>query len=112
MQFVLTGFKQDMGSRVFAFDGVGPDRSHTAFTVRADLALSRKYGIAIQELPLLCRSCLERREEGLEGRTFTFTEEEMRSHSLGVAAIRDEAARRRKPPRRPVPQAHGNSTPA
>jgi hypothetical protein len=56
MQFVLTGFTQDLGCRVFAFDGIAVDRIRTAFTVRADMALIRRYGIQIQELPLLCRS--------------------------------------------------------
>ena len=102
MQFVLTGFTQDTGFRVFAFDGVGADRTHTAFTVRADLALSRKYAIPIQDLPLLCRTFLERGEASGESRTFTFSEDEMRSYSKGVTAIREEAARRKKPPRRPV----------
>ena len=41
MQFVLTGFTQDLGCRVFAFEGIAVDRMRTPFTVRADLALIR-----------------------------------------------------------------------
>jgi hypothetical protein len=100
MQFVLTGFTQDLGCRVFAFEGVAGDRNRTAFTVRADLALIRRYGIQIQELPLLCRSVLERRDEANESLTFIFTEEEMRTCAAARAAAKDEAAHRRKPPRR------------
>ena len=100
MQFVLTGFTQDVGCRVFAFDGVTGDRSRTAFTVRADLALIRRYGIQIQELPLLCRSVLERRDEACESLSFIFTEEEMQTCAAARAAAKDEAAHRRKPPRR------------
>jgi hypothetical protein len=100
MQFVLTGFTQDLGCRVFAFEGIAVDRNRTAFTVRADLALIRRYGIQIQELPLLCRSVLERRDEGSEAQTFIFTEEEMRTCAVARAAAKDEAAQRRRPPRR------------
>ena len=63
MQFVMTGFTQDIGFRVFAFEGIAGDGTRTPFTVRLDLALSRKYGIRIQELPLLCLGHLERRDE-------------------------------------------------
>jgi hypothetical protein len=102
MQFILTGFTQDIGFRVFAFEGISDDRSRTAFIVRTDLALIRKYGIRVQELPLLCRGLLERREESEKERTLTFTEEGMRLHADHAAAERD-AAKRRKPARRPPP---------
>src|SRR6202167_1878636 len=79
MQFTLIGFTQDMGFRVFAFERTGEDRTRTKCTVKADLALIRRYGIQIQELPLLCRSLLERRDEASDAQAFTFTEEEMRT---------------------------------
>jgi hypothetical protein len=107
MQFILTGFKQDLGCRVFAFEGVAADRIRTAFTVRADMALIRKYGIQIQELPLLCRSLLERRDETSAVLAFIFSEEEMRTWATARAAAKDEAAHRRKPPRRPSPEGLG-----
>ncbi|MEP6961669.1 MAG: hypothetical protein ABI995_06315, partial [Acidobacteriota bacterium] len=97
MQFILTGFTQDIGFRVFAFEGIGADRSRTAFTVRTDLALIRRYGIRVQELPLLCRSLLEHRDEAEPGRAITFTEEGMRVHADTCAA--ESAARKRKAPR-------------
>jgi len=100
MQFILTGFTQDLGCRVFAFEGVAVDRMRTPFTVRADLALIRRYGIQIQDLPLLCRSVLERRDEADASQTFVFTEEEMRTWATARATAKDEAAQRRKPPRR------------
>jgi hypothetical protein len=101
MQFVLTGFTQDMGFRVFAFDRVGDDRVRTAFTVRANLDLIRRYEIRVQELPLLCRSLLERHEETPETRTLTFTEENMRHHANDCATAKQAAAAKRRPPRRP-----------
>ncbi len=100
MQFIITGFKQDTAFRVFTFDGVAADRSRTEFTVRTDLALSRSYGIRVQELPLLCRSVLERRDEETQERSFTFTEQDMRVHASGCAAEK-EAALKKKALRRP-----------
>ncbi|HMF79448.1 MAG TPA: hypothetical protein VK604_27555 [Bryobacteraceae bacterium] len=100
MQFMITGFKQDTTFRVFTFDGVAADRSRTVFTVRTDLALSRSYGIRVQELPLLCRAVLERRDEEAQEREFTFTEQDMRLHASGCAAEKD-AAQKKKAMRRP-----------
>jgi hypothetical protein len=107
MQFILIGFSHDSGFRVFSFDGIGEDRTRTRFAVRTDLALIRNYGIQVQELPMLCRKLLERREETKRERVVTFTEEEMRVHAANCAAER-EAAQRRRPPRRP---GFGVSTP-
>jgi hypothetical protein len=106
MQFTLTGFRQETGVRVFAFEGTAEDHSRTAYTVRTDLALTRQYGIQLQELPLLCRALLERCDDRQE-HSLTFTEEDMQLHATGRAAQR-EAAQRRKAPRRPparTPQA-------
>jgi len=107
MQFILTGFTQDTGFRVFAFEGVVVGQIRTVFTVRADLALSRRYGIAMQELPLLCRSLLDRQDEGGENdslaqHALTFSEEEMRAWADKRAADRALAALKKKAPRRPV----------
>ena len=88
MRFILTGFTQDTGFRVFTFEGVGPDQTRTGFSVGADLALSRRYGIRMQELPLLCREFLERCSEGEQARTFTFTEAEMLVYAKRCAAER------------------------
>ena len=100
MNFILTGFTEDTGFRVFAFQGIGANGTRLDYTVKANLGLSRVYGIRLQELPLLCRGVLDRLAEGAEARTVTFTEEGMRLHADTRAAERD-AARNRKPPRRP-----------
>jgi len=103
MQYVLTGFTPDSGFRVFAFQGVRADQTRALFTVRADLALIRTYGILVQELPLLCRALLERSDEGAAEHALTFSEDEMRVHAGHRAADRDAAQRkkslRRIPPR-------------
>jgi hypothetical protein len=91
-----------MEFRVFAFDRISEERERTKCMVRADLALARKYGIRIQELPLLCRSLLERKEAGEEIGSLTFTEAEMQECARLGAAAHDAAARKRKPPHRPA----------
>jgi hypothetical protein len=100
MQFMLTGFTQDMAFRVFAFERMGSDRVRTKMVVRADLALIRRYGIQMQELPLLCRNLLERSDNGAETHTLTFSEDDMCLHAKDRATAKEAAASRRKPPRR------------
>ncbi len=102
MQFVLTGFTHETGARVYAFERLGEDKVRTHCTVRADLTLARRYGIAIQELPLLCRSVLDRCEEIGEMGSFIFTEEEMQVCASERAAARALAASKRKPPHKPT----------
>ena len=94
--FVLTGFRHDLGFRVFEFDCVEDGRMRTRHTVRADLALARKYGIHIQELPLLCRRLLDASGKGSRS-SLTLPEAEM-------IACAQEAARvqSRKPWKRPA----------
>src|ERR1700728_4994471 len=107
MQFILTGFTQDKEFRVFAFEGIAAERVRTPFTVRADLALSRTYGIRLQELPLMCRAILERREEGEAQNALTFTEDAMRLHASNCVAARALAAQKKKAPRRPSSENNG-----
>ncbi|HTW64884.1 MAG TPA: hypothetical protein VME17_09730 [Bryobacteraceae bacterium] len=102
MQYILTGFTHERGFRVFAFEGVAVGVLRVEFTVRADLDLSRRYGIRLQDLPLICRGILERRTDAEEQHALTFTEDAMRVHANNSAAARDEAAHK-KPARRPVP---------
>jgi hypothetical protein len=112
MQFTLMGFHQETAFRVFAFTGVAEDRSRTSFTVRADLALSRRYGIQLQELPLLCVALLERSEHA--DLNIIFTEDDMRLHASDRSVAKEEAERRRAS-RRPKlfnrPGTNPNATP-
>jgi hypothetical protein len=100
MQYILTGFTHEVGFRVFAFEGIREDRVRMAYVVRADLALTRKYGIRMQELPLLCRKVLEQHDGTDTQRTFVYTEDAMCLRATTSAA--EAAAQKRKPPRRPI----------
>ena len=105
-QFVLRGFTEMRGFRVFAFERIATDWSRCMFTVRANLALSRRYGIQLQELPLLCRAVLERTLDGEEKRSFAYDEEDMRDHAA-TAAARADATKQRKQPRKPASERVG-----
>jgi hypothetical protein len=94
MRFILQGFTQNTGFRVVKFEGIAADQTRTGFVVETDLALTRRYGIRLQELPLLCRELLERCDEGEQARTFTFTEAEMVLHASSQAAEREVRQRR------------------
>ncbi len=109
MRFILTGFKPDTGFRVFAFEGVGEDHARTAFTVRTDLALIRRYGIRVQELPLLCRELLEGLEDFEQTHDLTFTEDDMCRNQKDRAALQQAAAQRRTRPRRPPTENAGSA---
>ncbi len=106
MQFTLTGFTQDNGCRVFAYEGIGEDRARVKFTVRADLAMSRKYGIRLQELPLMCLAILERNSEtvGDVEHVVTFTETAMSQYAEECVAAKDAAALKRSSNRRQAPK--------
>ena len=96
MRFILKGFTQEMGIRVFAFERVGEDQTRTEYTISADLALTRRYDIRIQDLPLLCRLSLERHEASDDTRSFIFTEGEMSSHATKCKAEADAASLKRR----------------
>lgn len=101
MQFVLDGFSQAQGFRIFTFERVAADRTRTLFTVKTDVALSQRYGIRLQELPLLCRGILEQHQEDDTRRAFTYTEEDMCRHANCASAKAEEAKQKRD--RRPPP---------
>ncbi len=98
LQFLLTGFTQAAGIRIYAFEGRSDSR-RIDYTVEVDLALIPEYGIRIQDLPLLCRELLQQRVQPDESSAFVFTEQRMRSHAEKLATAREEAEHRKKQPR-------------
>jgi hypothetical protein len=102
MEYQFTGFTHNGELREFAFDCVADDRSKTRFKVVADLGLSRKYQIAVQELPLLCLRLLEQIPEGETGRTLTFSEAEMKT-VMNVRSAMQRQIVHKKIQRRPKP---------
>jgi len=103
MEIQFSGFTHSGAFREFAFDCVSEDRSKTRISVIADLELSRKYRIAVQELPLLCRRLVEDVADSAEPCTLTFSEAEMLVLSKKRSAqaeqiVHKKAQRRPKPP--------------
>jgi hypothetical protein len=94
-QFLLTGFTQTAAIRVYAFER-RVDARLLDYTVEVDLALISGYGIRIQELPLLCRELLQQKEQPDEIGAYIFTEQRMRSRAEELAAVKEEADRRKK----------------
>ena len=99
-QFILRGFSQTRGIRIYTFEGSGDGR-RVDYTVEVDLALIPRYGIRIQDLPLLCRELLQHAEPD-ESNSVTFTEQDMRSLAERRATEREEAEHRKRN-RRGVP---------
>lgn len=112
-RFILKGFSQDQGFRQFAFEGAWEGmeeaRMRTQFTVRADLALIRTYGIPIQDLPLLCRDLLDQRADVATLGRLTFTEDDMRLHRDGRVAAQQALVKKKKLARRPPTENAGNA---
>ena len=91
--FVLNGFSHVLGFRVFEFACLDKARARTRYAVRADLTLVRKYGVHIQELPLLCRRLLDASEA--PGPALTLSEADM------IACAEKEKSRNQAKPRKP-----------
>jgi hypothetical protein len=106
-QFLLSGFTQTAGIRIYAFEG-RVDAQRMAYTVEVDLALIPGYGIRIQDLPLLCRELLQQGAPPNEIGAVVFTEQRMRSHAEKLAVARDEAEHRKKQPRH-IASAHAEA---
>ena len=95
-QFILKGFRQTRGIRIYTFE-VSGDGRRTDCTVEVDLALIPRYGIRIQDLPLLCRELLQQQAQPDEKCAVVFTEQRMRSHAEKLAAARREAEHKKQP---------------
>jgi hypothetical protein len=110
VNFVFTGFEQKANFRQYSFEGVAADRTRVAYIVLADLALLRKYQIAVQDAPLLCRRLLEDAGEATITRSFTFTEDNMRKYATDRAAAKEAASLKAKR-HRPFPRSNPASQP-
>lgn len=109
LRFILKGFSQSQSVRRYDFEGIAKDYARSQFTVCADVNLVRVYGIAMQELPLLCLELLERTAERDTEHRLVFTEDQMRQHRDQRLAARAAASQKKKPPRRPSSPNVGNA---
>jgi hypothetical protein len=108
-RFILKGFSQEKEIRRFTFEGIDTEQVRSQFVVTADLGLTRVYGIPVQELPLLCRSLLERRSGEETIRRIVFTEDDMKQLKTERVAAQEAAAIKRRAPRRPPTENAGGA---
>lgn len=94
--FVLSRFHQEDGIRYYIFQRPDDGGASTEFTVDADVTLLRKYGIVLQELPLLCRHLLEKQDAGSPARAVTFSEDLMKEQADHRAAVKQAAQLKKK----------------
>jgi hypothetical protein len=95
MHYVLVGFSENLGCRVFRYEGVA-DKVRLDFTVSADLTLARKHGIRLQELPLLCQAALEKLDGAPIARALTFSEADMAEYACQVRERQAVASKRHR----------------
>ena len=109
IEFILTGFKQSLNIRHYFFQVTALDRTKYEVSVDADLDLMRRYGISIQEMPLLCRRLLEGRPGTKPSELVVFSEQTMSAFAHDRTAERLAQELRRKRPIKPVVRRPGNS---
>jgi hypothetical protein len=102
MEFSMTGFKQDRLVRRYTFKAPSANKTVRLFAVEMDVTLLRKYGISLQEIPLLCCRLLEKAALPEDQHVLTFSEELMREHAENRAAMERLARDKRKAHRRPI----------
>jgi len=102
MEFILTGFRQTLSIRHYLFQVIATDRTRHDVSVDADLDLMRRYGISIQEMPLLARRLLEAGEEGVTpADVVVFSEQDMVGHAKTRNDARSAQELRRRRPVKP-----------
>lgn len=106
-EFVLSGFHEEAGIRYYLFQRPDDGGASIEFTVDADVALLRKYGIVLQELPLLCRHLLEKQDAGSPARAVTFSEDLMKEQADHRAAVKQAAQLKKKVYHRRTPNPLG-----
>src|SRR5579884_3132263 len=85
VNFILVGFSQHENMRRFTFERTGGGVLRETYTVDADTVIARRYKIATQDLPLLCRRLLDGPEAPVS-HTLVFSESQMCSHAGALAS--------------------------
>lgn len=100
--FMLTEFHELHGIRYYVYLGQHDDGLLSEFTVDADVKLLRKHGIALQELPLLCRRLLEKQNPDSCLKAVTFTEDLMKEQADQRAVLKRAAQEKKRAYHRPA----------
>jgi hypothetical protein len=95
MKFALTTFRQDGSFRVYSFTEKPRGKEYVTYLVRADVDTARRWGISLQELPLLCCRALEDQVPTGELHTITFTPRDMQQYVAERALQQGNSGRKR-----------------
>ncbi len=94
--FILAGFHEEHGIRRYVFQSANDDGASGEFTVEADIGLARKYGIGLQELPLLCRNLVGKQDSVPSTNALAFSEDLMKEHADQRVALKEAALQKKK----------------
>jgi hypothetical protein len=86
-QFKLLGFSQHGDIRHFLFQR-DESGDRTVCTVHADLALARKFRLAVQDLPLLCTRLLQTEADAQPIKSLSLSEAQMQIHCAENDALK------------------------
>jgi hypothetical protein len=94
MQYKLLGFSENGAVRRFIFKKAG-DPTDPPYCVIADVALSRKFNVPLQDLPSLCARLLEASGENAGARTLIVTDADLTVCAAANSAAAKEIADRK-----------------
>lgn len=97
MRFALTGFYQNYNIRRYLFQGIGEGGRRTDWNVDVDLTMLQRYGIPIQEAPLLCSVALAAQAIHDKSQTFMIPESHLRARAAERASERTESQNKSRP---------------
>jgi hypothetical protein len=95
MHYKLLGFSDTDSVRRFVFERTGHGTVTAVFAVMADLALARKFHIALQELPSLCSRLLESAPDDQPTGTVFLTEAVLALQAAANRAAAEEVQAKR-----------------
>lgn len=103
MHYKLLSFSQHDSVRHFVFQRVlGYGTTAAEYTVIADVALARTFGITLQELPSLCSRLLEARPDDSPAETILLTDADLKMHAANLSAAQQAEAKGKSRPRPPA----------
>jgi hypothetical protein len=98
MQYLFNGFQQSGTVRSFAFTVFSQDVPRTQVAVGVDTTVSRRFGVSLQELPLICRQMLtETFAVGIDEPTMSVSEEYLVDYLRAKRSMSEPAKKQSKP---------------
>lgn len=105
-RYLLVSFEQRTNIRQYSFSGRNEEGEKHEFFVDVDLNLTRRHGVPMQEIPLLCCRLLEEKAVAQQDRELTLTEAHMEVFAERAAELKRQAEQRRNWKFKPRPAEH------